>query len=209
MDLLEIQPDSIFCECLVVLQTQNQIIGYAVFQDQTVPMPVFRNQPQSMILSVTDFILRDVITIHHNTAAVRHQFPAYDIYQFLLAIAVYACNSKDLTFSQFQIDVIQLFNRFIDRIADISDLQYVFRLLKLPAGTPSEVYITPHHHSGQFRRVSLLLFHGSYDFSQTDHGDPVGNLHHLCQFVADKDDGLSFLLQFQQNITEFIDLLRC
>ena len=104
MDLLKIQPDSIFRKRFMVLQAQNQIVGNAVFQNQTVPVPVLRDQPQSVVLSVADFVLCDVFPIHHDAAAVGRQLPAYDIYQFLLAVAIHACNPENLALSQLQID---------------------------------------------------------------------------------------------------------
>ncbi len=65
------------------------------------------------------------------------------------------------------------------------------------------------HHAGQPSLRRTLVRHGANLLSAPEHSDPVGDLEHLVQLVADEDDREALARERPEDLEELAGLLRC
>ncbi len=119
--------------------------------------------------------------------------------QFALAVASDTGDAQDLALPKGQRNIAQSFQPLIAESTEAIDLQnHLARFAFL--FVEAEQDLTTNHHLSQSSPVCATGMHSIHHPSSPKDGDAIGDGHHLPQFMADEDNGLSFLGHATQGV---------
>ena len=186
---------------------QRDVLGDRELEHEPAPLAVLRDVPDARVehlarARVAQLTAGDLIA----PALGLHQ--AGDrVDQLRLAVAVDAGDADDLAGSDLERDAAHLLDAAL--VADVEILdgeQHVSRLRRRLLD--AQEHLAADHRAGERRLGRALAGHRLDLLAAAQHGDPVGDLEHLVQLVADEDDRLPVRLQAADDLEELVRLLR-
>ena len=129
------------------------------------------------------------------------------LHQLVLAVAGHAGDAEDLPGADLEGDVAHDVVTAVVADGEVGDAEHRLRRMAL-AAVDGELHVATDHQLGQVVLVGLARDAAADHLAAADDGDPVGDLQHLVQLVADEDDRVALCLQLAQDAEDLLRLLR-
>ena len=187
---------------------QHEILLQRVVQYQSVLMPVFRNMAHTVLGTIPDRGVCDILSQEFHSAFSDLLQSGQPLHQLCLAVAVDTGNADDLARADIE-------RHMIDGVALVQVRQdaQILHMQDLLAGVgrrlvDDELHGAANHHVRQLLLVRVAGVDRADALALAQDGYAVGHGHDLIELVRDEEDGLALARKLLHRGHELVDLLR-
>src|SRR6266852_7571416 len=178
----------------ILLNSENEIVGDGVLENESAPVSVFRNMREAGIVSLRDTATRDVDAIDQDVAGENRPQTGEHLDQLSLSVSLDAGDAEYLPRLHAEVDTVDHADAARSRDAEIPHVESLIRLRtcgttarlnSLPGG---ERNFTTHHQARDFSRRGVRRLDARDRLAPTHHRDRVRKLHDFIEPVRDEND---------------------
>ena len=196
------------CVRRFVVLGQDEVVLERETEYQSEPLAVARHERHAGPLEVARPRSGHLAAAKLDGAAHRLAQSGQGLDQLVLAVAGDAGDAEDLARPDVEADPLDGLVSAIVRDMQIGDDESRIGRVRF-AAVDDELHVSTDHQGREVVLVGLRRHPRAHHLAPSDDGDPVGDLEHLVQLVADEDDRVALGGKASEDFEDLLCLLRC